>query len=93
MRRVIRLFRMAALAAGVAMTALPLFAQTPTPTPTATPTPTPVPSTTIEASVASLGIPNGGRYDASNMILEADGTIWTASANENVLARISADEK
>lgn len=27
------------------------------------------------------------------MILEADGTIWTASANENVLARISADEK
>ncbi|MDX9733091.1 MAG: hypothetical protein RBU36_03090 [Thermoanaerobaculia bacterium] len=92
-----RLFRMAALAAGVAATALPLFAQTPTPTPTptptATPTPTPIPSTTIEASVASLGIPNGGRYDASNMILEADGTIWTASANENVLARISADEK
>ncbi len=26
------------------------------------------------------------------MILEADGTIWTASANENVLSRISGDE-
>ncbi len=93
MRRVTRLFRMAALVAGVAMTALPLFAQTPTPTPTPTATPTPVPATPIEASVGSLGIPNGGRYDASNMILESDGTIWTASANENVLARISADEK
>ena len=96
MRRVTRLFRIAAFA--VAATALPgaLFAQTPTPTATPTPTPTPtplVPATQLPASAGSLGIPNGGRYDASNMILEADGTIWTASANENVVARISADEK
>ncbi len=49
--------------------------------------------TSAPASVASIGIPNGGRYDASNMLLETDGTIWTASASENVLARISADEK
>ena len=27
------------------------------------------------------------------MILETDGTIWTASANENMLARISGDQK
>lgn len=97
MRRVTRFFRFAALA--VALVTFPgmLLAQTPTPTPTETPTPTPTPTpepvTSAPASVASIGIPNGGRYDASNMILEADGTIWTASASENVLARISADEK
>ena len=97
MRRVTRFFRFTALA--VAMATFPgrLVAQTATPTPTPTPTPTvtptPVPAISIPASAATIGIPNGGRYDASNLILEADGTIWTASANENVLSRISADEK
>jgi streptogramin lyase len=84
-------------------TPTPTPTETPTPSPTPTPTPsvtgtptatpTPTPSSSIPASQASLGIPNGGRYDASSMVLEADGTIWTASANENVLSRISADEK
>lgn len=87
MRRVTRLLRKAALAVAAAALAGPLGAQTPTPTPTATP----VPSSPLAASVAAIGIPNGGRYDASNMILKADGTIWTASANENVIARISPD--
>ncbi len=97
MRRVTRFFRLAALTVAMALFPGMLLAQTPTPTPTATPTPTPTPTpepvTSAPASVASIGIPNGGRYDASNMVLEADGTIWTASASENVLARISADEK
>lgn len=87
MRRVTRLLRNAALAVAAAALAGPLGAQTPTPTPTATP----VPSSPLSASVAAIGIPNGGRYDASNMILKSDGTIWTASANENVIARISPD--
>lgn len=95
MRRVTRFFRFAALAVATVTIPGTLLAQTPTPTPTATPspTPTPYPSVVIPASAGSIGIPNGGRYDASNLILEADGTIWTASANENVLSRISADEK
>ena len=97
MRRVTRFFRLAALTVATVLFPGMLLAQTPTPTPTATPTPTPTPTpepvTSAPASVASIGIPNGGRYDASNMVLEADGTIWTASASENVLARISADEK
>ena len=86
MRHVTRFLRFAALAVATAMFPGMLLAQTPTPTPTATPTPpptpTPEPAISIPASVGSIGIPNGGRYDASNMILEADGTIWTASANE-----------
>ena len=89
MRRVTRILRNAAVAVAAAALAGPLGAQTPTPTPTATP----IPSSPLAASVASIGVPNGGRYDASNMILEADGTIWTASANENVIARISPDGK
>ncbi|MFN7989359.1 MAG: hypothetical protein U0529_17925 [Thermoanaerobaculia bacterium] len=89
----------------LAQTPTPTPTETPTPTPTATPTPTPTPSVTatptatptptpavsMPGSAGTIGIPNGGRYDASNMILEADGTIWTASANENVVSRISAD--
>jgi virginiamycin B lyase len=93
MRPVTRLLRIAALAVAAATLPGTLLAQTPTPTPTATPTPTTVPSVLYPASVGTIEIPNGGRYDASNLILEADGTIWTASANENVLARISPDEK
>ena len=106
MRRVTRLLRLAALAVAAASLPGTLLAQTPTPTPTATPTPsptatptptpsvtaTPTPSFSMPGSAGTLGVPNGGRYDASNMILEADGTIWTASANENVISRISADE-
>lgn len=94
MRPVTRFFRFAALAVATVTLAGGLLAQTPTPTPTptVTPTPTPVPSL-APASVGAIGVPNGGRYDASNMILESDGTIWTASANENVLSRISSDEK
>ncbi len=94
MRHVTRFFRFAAFAAATVAFSGTLLAQTPTPTPTATPTPTPTPVPSLApASVGSIGIPSGGRYDASNMILETDGTIWTASANENVLSRISADEK
>ena len=81
MRRVTRLFRIAAFA--VAATALPgaLFAQTPTPTATPTPTPTPtplVPATQLPASAGSLGIPNGGRYDqryASALMPEEHGPV------------------
>lgn len=91
MRRVTRFLRTAALAVAAAALAGPLSAQTPTPTPTATPTP--VPFLQIPGSAASLGVPNGGRYDASNLVLKPDGTIWTASANENVIARISPDGK
>lgn len=91
MRRVTLSLRTAALALAAAALAGPLAAQTPTPTPTATPTP--IPFLQIPGSAASLGIPNGGRYDASNLLLKPDGTIWTASANENVIARISPDGK
>lgn len=91
MRRVTRFLRTAALAVAAAALPGPLLGQTPTPTPTATPTP--VPFLQIPGSAASLGVPNGGRYDASNLVLKPDGTIWTASANENVLARISPDGK
>ncbi|MBI5443179.1 MAG: hypothetical protein HY900_18430, partial [Deltaproteobacteria bacterium] len=102
-----RFFRLAALAVATASfpgmlvaqtptptpTPAPTETPTPTPTPTVTPTPTIVPAISIAGSAGAIKIPNGLRYDASNMILEADGTIWTASANENVLSRISADQK
>jgi len=89
MRRVTRLLRLAAFAAATASFSGTLLAQTPTPTPS----PTPVALAELPASVANIGIPNGGRYDASNLVLQPDGTIWTASANENVIARVSPDGK
>lgn len=66
--------------------------QTPTPTPTPSPTPTPtVVSFTVPASTSLYRVPDGGRYDSSNLVLDPDGGIWSASANENVVAKLSPD--
>ncbi len=93
MRRVTRYLRTAALAAAAVSLSGSLLAQTPTPTPTATPTPTPTPvPVNVPASISGLAIPDGGRIDASNMVFDADGTIWSGSADSNVLLRISPDE-
>ena len=80
------------------LVALPLAAQTPTPTPTATATATatatPTPTSVIlTGGAAYYSIPAGGRYDCSNIVLDDDGSIWTGSANENVVVKLSADGK
>jgi sugar lactone lactonase YvrE len=36
-------------------------------------------------------IPNGGQYDSSNMALTADGSLWSASELEDVVAKLSPD--
>jgi streptogramin lyase len=61
-----------------------------------TPTPTPTPDTSssvVPASQAIYQIPNGGRYDAANVIVGPDGSTWSGSASENVIARLSPDGK
>lgn len=52
-------------------------------------------STTAPATSRTYTIPNGSRYDAANMVLAADGTIWTASASttENAVVSLSPDGK
>lgn len=69
----------------------PLLAQTPTPTATATPTPTPAAGTFARASTQNYGFSNGLSYDGPNLVLDPDGSIWVASATENVIAKISPD--
>ncbi|HEV8268197.1 MAG TPA: hypothetical protein VGR00_08195 [Thermoanaerobaculia bacterium] len=72
-----------------------LVAQTPTPTPTPSPTPTPTPTpipVAVPAAVGYHGIPNAGRIDAANIVLENDGTLWSASGLDNVVAKLSADQ-
>src|SRR5574337_702918 len=49
------------------------------------------PAQTLPASQALYGVPNGLRYDAGNIVLAPDGSIWFASGTENVVARLSAD--
>ena len=71
--------------------ALPAGAQTPTPTPTPTPTATPVPATVLSAGVTLYTMPSGSAYDAANLILDSDGSVWTASGNGNVITHVAAD--
>lgn len=81
-----------AFAAAFALAALPVRAQTPTPTPTPAPTPLPGPvNTYVPATSTYFGVLNGGRYDAANMIVEPDSSIWSASANENVILHLAAN--
>ena len=58
---------------------------------TAPPVPAGVYPSLIPASIRLYGVPDGGRYDASNLVLAPDGAIWSASANENTIARLSPD--
>ncbi len=46
---------------------------------------------TMSAASSLYAIPNGGDYDAANVTLGPDGSIWTASALENVILELSAD--
>ena len=68
---------------------------TPTPTPTGTPTPaptaTPVPATGISAGVTLYTLPTGKIYDAANLIIDGDGSVWTASGNGNVITHVAGD--
>lgn len=83
--------RLGAVALGVLL-AQAAFAQTPTPTPTPSPTPTPFPTAVLfPASNLLYGVPNGGRYDAANLVIDPAGAVWSASATENTVARLSAD--
>jgi streptogramin lyase len=45
----------------------------------------------MSAASSLYAIPNGGYYDAANVYLAPDGSIWTASATENVILKLSAD--
>ena len=64
---------------------------TPTPTPTATPTATPVPPTVVSAGVTLYTMPSGTAYDAANLIIDSDGSVWTSSGNGNVITHVAAD--
>lgn len=89
-----RLLRPAVAASTILAAALlaPIgLAQTPTPTPTPTPTVPPAVDTFVPATAVWYGIINGGRYDAANMVLDPDGTVWTASALENDVVKLWAD--
>jgi virginiamycin B lyase len=66
-------------------------AQTPTPTPTPTQTATPAAVTVVAAATTIYSVPNGGSYDASNVVVANDGSVWSASGTENVIALLSAD--
>ncbi|MEO6325187.1 MAG: hypothetical protein ABIT01_01585 [Thermoanaerobaculia bacterium] len=77
-----------AFAAASLLAASSGHAQTPTPTPSPTPIPA---STLVPATSTYYGVLNGGRYDSANLVLDADGSIWSASANENVILKLSAD--
>lgn len=72
----------------LAVPAVPALADVPTPV---FPSPAGEYPGIIPASVRLYGVPDGGRYDAANLVLAPDGTVWSASANENVVARLSAD--
>ena len=72
--------------------ALPAAAQTPTPTPTPTATPTPQPSASIvTAGVTVLNMPDTATYDSANVIVDDDGSLWTASGPLNRITHLSAD--
>ncbi len=86
------------LASALVLTALPALGQTPTPTPTptltpsVTPTPTPAP-TARPASAGSeiFGFAGAGAYDGTNLVKDSSGAIWTVSAAENAISRMSGD--
>jgi streptogramin lyase len=46
---------------------------------------------TMSAASSLYAIPNGGNYDAANVYLAPDGSIWTASILENVILKLSPD--
>ncbi len=46
---------------------------------------------TMSAASSLYAIPSGGDYDAANIYLAPDGSIWTASALENVILKLSPD--
>jgi len=79
-----------ALSAG-AQTPTPTPTPTATETPTPTPTATPVPATGISAGVTLYTLPTGSPYDAANLILDSDGSVWTASGRGNVITHVAAD--
>jgi streptogramin lyase len=46
---------------------------------------------TMSAASALYAIPNAGNYDSANIYLAPDGSIWAASALENVILKLSPD--
>lgn len=72
--------------------ALRAAAQTPTPTPTPTATPTPPPSaSSVTAGVTVLNMPDTATYDSANVIVDDDGSLWTASGPMNRITHLSSD--
>ncbi len=45
----------------------------------------------LSAASALYAIPSGGSYDAANLYVAPDGAVWTASAVENVILKLSPD--
>ncbi len=69
-------------------------AQTPTPTPTPTPTATPTPAPTparLSASTTIYTLASGYTYDSANILIDPDGSIWTASGLGNVVSHFAAN--
>ncbi len=77
--------------------ALPAAAQTPTPTPTPTPPPN---ASVVTAGVTVLNMPNNATispapatatYDSANVVVDDDGSLWTASGTMNEITHLSSD--
>lgn len=68
--------------------ALPAAAQTPTPTPTPTPPPN---ASIVTAGVTVLNMPDTATYDSANVIVDDDGSLWTASGPLNRITHLSSD--
>ncbi|MBL8114231.1 MAG: hypothetical protein JNK60_15225 [Acidobacteria bacterium] len=88
----LRVAGLLALSSVLCLAGAPAAAQTPTPTPTATPTPTPVPLSVPATSTIFAGT-GSGNYDAVNVVVEPDGSVFAASAGENVVMKIAPDSK
>lgn len=73
-----------------AQTPSPTPTPTPTPTPSSTPTPTPTPSL-VSASTALYTVAGESAYDSANILIDPDGSIWTASGLGNVITHLAAD--
>ncbi len=63
-------------------------AQSPTPTPTPTPPPNAV---GVTAAATVLAMPDTATYDSTNIVLDDDGSIWTASGPTNRITHLSSD--
>ncbi len=73
---------------------LTAVAQTPTPTATPTPTGTPTPAPTpapLAASTTLYTLASGYTYDSANILIDPDGSIWTASGLGNVVSHLAAN--